>query len=226
MFFKKNDITNKNKNKLTLYKNTIKKTTELMDTIVLIKHFAQAGETNPYRSSIVKYLSLYIRFITNISRFAGPLYISGSYKTQERGYHSTRNDIYHTYKHIFPRFFYRQVHIFEALFMLIYYKNMSYMISYLKEMFSTVNFFKHRYLLYYFRAAFLHANGIEGYPNVNGLFIKFRGKLAKAGNSRRQKFIVSYGHITTNQSDNYMVEKFQIKTFTGAIGCSIVFSYK
>jgi hypothetical protein len=102
------------------------------------------------------------------------------------------------------------------------HKNLNYLIAFLKEMFATVNFFKHRFLLYYLRAAFANLGGRGEIPGIRGLFIKFRGKLAKAGNSRRQRFLLSYGQVTTNYSDRYVVEKFQIKTFTGAIGCTII----
>lgn len=125
---------------------------------------------------------------------------------------------------MFPRRFYRQVHLSEAIFLAFKHKNLSYLVSFLKEMFSKVNFFKHKFLLYYLRAAFVNLGGNKQIPGIRGLFVKFRGKLAKAGNSRRQRFLLSYGQITTNYSDTYVIEKFQIKTFTGAIGCTIIMS--
>jgi hypothetical protein len=148
--------------------------------------------------------------------------VCGNYQLVNRRYSASRNSIYNRYKHVFPRRFYRQVHLSEAIFLAFQHKNLNYLISFLKEMFATVNFFKHRFLLYYLRAAFVNLNGRGPVPGVRGLFIKFRGKLAKAGNSRRQRFLLSYGQVTTNYTDNYVVEKFQIKTFTGAIGCTII----
>lgn len=61
--------------------------------------------------------------------------------------------------------------------------------------------------------------------NVLGLFIKFNGKIAKAGNSRKQKFLIKYNSISTNHTSNYLIDKFQIKTFTGVIGCSIILNF-
>jgi hypothetical protein len=91
-------------------------------------------------------------------------------------------------------------------------------------MFRVVNFFKHRFLLYFLRAAFFNLDRTLVLP-VRGLFIKFRGKLAQAGNSRRKRFLVGCGQISTSYGALYRVEKFQIKTFTGAIGCTIILAY-
>lgn len=167
-------------------------------------------------------MGLYLRWITSLSKSNFGSYICGSYGLVKRKYSASRNSIYNRYKHVFPRRFYRQVHLSEAIFVAFQHKNLNYLIAFLKEMFATVNFFKHRFLLYYLRAAFVNLNGRLPVPGIRGLFIKFRGKLAKAGNSRRQRFLLSHGQVTTNYSDRYVVEKFQIKTFTGAIGCTII----
>lgn len=177
---------------------------------------------NPFKHRMLKYFGFYIKWILSTSRFLGGAYVSGSYSLVQRRYSASRNSIYNRYKHVFPRRFYRQVHLSEAIYVAFQHRNLNYLISFLKEMFSTVNFFKHRFLLYYLRAAFSRLGGRNGVPGIRGLFIKFRGKLAKAGNSRRQRFLLTYGQVTTNYSDTYVVEKFQIKTFTGAIGCTII----
>lgn len=62
--------------------------------------------------------------------------------------------------------------------------------------------------------------------DINGLYIRFHGKIAKAGNSRKQKYLLTYNSITTNHASNYMIDKFQIFTFTGSIGCTIIMSIK
>ena len=160
--------------------------------------------------------------MVSTSNFLNAIYISGSYELLIRKYSASRNSIYNRYKHVFPKKFYRQVHLTEAIYVAFKHKNLSYLITFLKEMFNKVNFFKHRLLLYYLRAAFVKLGGKNAVPGIRGLFIKFRGKLAKAGNTRRQRFLLNYGQVTTNYSDTYVVEKFQIKTFTGAIGCTII----
>jgi hypothetical protein len=58
------------------------------------------------------------------------------------------------------------------------------------------------------------------------MFIKFHGKIGKAGNSRKKKFLIRHNFVSTNYSSNYLVEKFQINTFTGVVGCCIIFSFK
>ncbi len=192
---------------------------------VVMDYLGQAVKVNPsdpFKFKIIKYMGIYLRWILQTSRFYGGIYICGGYDLVKRKYSASRNSIYNRYKHVFPRKFYRQVHLSEAIFVAFQHKNLEYLVSFLKEMFATVNFFKHRFLLYYLRAAFVNLNGKGAVPGIRGLFIKFRGKLAKAGNSRRQRFLLAYGQVTTNYSDNYVIEKFQIKTFTGAIGCTII----
>jgi hypothetical protein len=186
-------------------------------------HYAtHVNPSDPFKHKIVKYMGLYLRWILETSRFTGGACIAGGYGLIKRRYSASRNSIYNRYKHVFPYRYYRQVHLSEAIFVAFQHKNLGYLISFLKEMFATVNFFKHRFLLYYLRAAFANLGGRGEIPGIRGLFIKFRGKLAKAGNSRRQRFLLSYGQVTTNYSDRYVVEKFQIKTFTGAIGCTVI----
>lgn len=190
--------------------------------VSVMEVYARASITDPFKHKVVKYLSLYLRWIASNSRFLGGLYIAGGHTSVNRRYVASRNSIYNRYRHVFPRQFYRQVHLTGAIYLAFQHRNLGYLVSYLKEMFATVNFFKHRFLLYYLRAAFSQFGEIQG---VRGLFIKFKGKIAKAGNSRKQRFLLSYGQITTNYSDNYAIEKFQIKTFTGAIGCTIILCY-
>lgn len=105
------------------------------------------------------------------------------------------------------------------------YKNLKQLAQYLQQMFAAVNFFKHKFLLYFLRAVFVSLNKRTNLP-VRGLFVKFRGKLAQAGNSRRKRFLVGCGQVSTSYGALYRVEKFQIKTFTGAIGCTIILSFK
>lgn len=97
----------------------------------------------------------------------------------------------------------------------------------MRKLFKHVNFYKHQYLLYFFRFFFkCLGNKLFDLFNVTGLFMKFHGKIAKAGNSRRKKFLIRHNTISTCYENNYIIEKFQIVTFTGAIGCSIILSYK
>ena len=116
--------------------------------------------------------------------------------------------------------------ILEVLYATFLYKNLKFLKRFVVEMFKTVNFFKHRFLLYFFRAILLRMHKKKMPYNVKGLYFKFRGKLAQAGNSRRKRFIISCGKVSTSYDTLYVVEKFQIFTFTGAIGCTIILAYK
>lgn len=223
---KKKNIIFFNKNYISL--NLIKKNFNKNNMLLLINYLnwiIQNEPLSPFKHKIIRYFSIYMTWILKTSNYVNGIYLGGYFNTIHRKYSSSRTSIYNRYKHIFPRRYYRQVHIAEAIFVAFYHKNVNYLITFLKEMFNTVNFFKHRFLLYYLRAAFVKLSGNMAIPGIRGLFIKFRGKLAKAGNSRKSSFLLKYGQVTTNYSDLYLVEKFQIKTFTGAIGCTIIICY-
>lgn len=61
---------------------------------------------------------------------------------------------------------------------------------------------------------------------MNGIFFKFHGKIAKAGNSRKKRFKIFYKQVSTTHKNHYIMDKFQLNTFTGVVGCTIVFSYR
>lgn len=127
------------------------------------------------------------------------------------------------YRHVFPKNYTKHAYIIEALYIAFFYKDLSFLSSLLRELFNSVNFFKHRFLIYFLRAALRSfALGRQTVGAVRGIYIKFRGKISQAGNSRRRSFLIGYGEISTNYKNNYRVDKFQIKTFTGAIGCTLI----
>ena len=127
------------------------------------------------------------------------------------------------YKYVFPREYLRHSYINEALYVAFCYKDLRFLTEYLKNVFSDVNFFKHRFLIYFLRAVLNDFSQAQAQLSKSkGLFIKFRGKISQAGNSRKRRFLVGCGQVSTRQAATYEIEKFQIKTFTGAIGCTII----
>lgn len=136
-----------------------------------------------------------------------------------------RDNLLVRYKHVFPREYLKHSYINEALYIAFCYKDLRFLSEYLKTMFKDVNFFKHRFLIYFLRAVFSDFSVAQAHLGKSrGLFIKFRGKISQAGNSRKRRFLIGCGQVSTSQAASYEIEKFQIKTFTGAIGCTIILS--
>lgn len=136
-----------------------------------------------------------------------------------------RENLLVRYKYVFPKYYLRHSYINEALYIAIFYKDLRFFVHYLRITFKDVNFFKHKFLIYFLRAVFNNLNMVTNQlAGTRGLFVKFRGKVSQAGNSRKKRFLVGCGQISTSQSATYEIEKFQIKTFTGAIGCTIILS--
>lgn len=136
-----------------------------------------------------------------------------------------RDNLLVRYKHVFPREYLKHSYINEALYIAFCYKDLRFLAEYLKNVFKDVNFFKHRFLIYFLRAVFNDFSVAQAHlGKTRGLFIKFKGKISQAGNSRKRRFLVGCGQVSTSQAATYEVEKFQIKTFTGAIGCTIILS--
>ena len=173
---------------------------------------------------LAKYLYLLCRHILDTAADSRHLWVLFQQVFDKRRFKASRGSVFLRYRRIFPKGYTEHAHLLEALYIAVQYRNLSYLVYYLQRMFKIVNFFKHKFLLYFFRAAFVNLNH-HNVPRTRGLFIKFRGKLSQAGNSRRKRFLVGYGQISTGYGSLYAVEKFQIKTFTGAIGCTIILSY-
>lgn len=138
-----------------------------------------------------------------------------------------KKTLFRKYRYIFSKNFKLYTFIYEIFYFVWKYKNISYLIFWIKKLFKNVNFFKHQFLLYFLRFFFKSlTRALYTRFNVNGMFIKFHGKIGKAGNSRKKKFLIRHNFVSTNYTSNYLVEKFQINTFTGVVGCCMIFSFK
>ena len=135
-------------------------------------------------------------------------------------------DIFLRYRFIFPKNSNHHLSVFEVFYISFKYKNLKFLIIWMKALFKKVNFYKHRYLLYFFRYLFKYLeDGLFKVFKIKGFYMKFHGKIAKAGNSRKQKFLIKYKSVSTSYSTNYVVEKFQMNTFTGVTGVSLILNF-
>lgn len=173
---------------------------------------------------LAKFMRVWFSHILRQGGHSRRLWLFISYAIEQRQFRANHTSPFIRYRKYFPAQYTHHVHLLEALYVAMVYKNLLPFTQYLKKMFEAVNFFKHKYLLYFLRAIF---NGFKRHANspIRGLFVKFRGKLAQAGNSRRKRFLVGCGQVSTSYGSLYKIEKFQIKTFTGAIGCTVILSF-
>lgn len=172
-----------------------------------------------------RFLTIFLTHILKTSSHLKYFYAQLKFIFLEKLTKQRTSGIYARYAFVFPKTYHTQKEIVHVFYLLFRYKDVNYLVAFLKDLFKNVNFFKHRFLLNFLRAIFWALSDSDGIPGIRGLFIKFKGKLAQAGNSRRKRYLLTYGQVTTNYTNNYIVEKFQIKTFTGAIGCSIILCY-
>lgn len=197
------------------------KTTGHVNSLSIILNLAWKQVSMAKTSRLCRYFGFFLYHILKNSPFFKAFYLMSQNILMHKKYKAIFNDVYHRYRFVFPKNYTNHVNIAEVIYLTFRYRETNYLVHYLKDMFSAVNFYKHKFLLYFLRAVFSSVPK-SGIPEVNGLFIKFRGKISQAGNSRRRRFLVQFGRVSTNYADAYLVEKFQIKTFTGAIGCTVI----
>lgn len=170
-----------------------------------------------------RYFHTFLRVILSSRQNETNFWVSIQEDLRRRVLNVGRDNLLIRYRHVFPKNYLTHSYINEALYIAFFFKDLRFLTEYLKYMFRDVNFFKHRYLIYFLRAVFNDFDTARTHlAGSRGLFIKFKGKIAQAGNSRKKRFMVGCGQISTSQNSTYEIEKFQIKTFTGAIGCTIV----
>lgn len=188
-----------------------------------VKEWLQKDTSLNPEITAARYAGTFLKLIAGSTPARSQLWATVQEEIRGRIIDIRRDGLMQRYKYVFSRNYLRHSYLNEALYVAFFYKDLRFLKELLIRLFKDVNFFKHRFLMYYLRAAFADfssANANLG--GSKGMFIKFRGKLSQAGNSRRRRFLVGCGQVSTSQSSRYEVEKFQIKTFTGAIGCTVV----
>lgn len=184
--------------------------------------FSTINHSNPFISAN-KYFSIFVETILNTQPQKVNFWLTVQEDLRKRVMNVGRDNLLVRYRYVFPKNYLRHSYINEALYIAFFYKDLRFLIDYLKRMFKDVNFFKHRFLIYFLRAVFSDFTSAQAHlANTRGLFIKFKGKISQAGNSRKRRFFIGCGQISTGHSSTYEIEKFQLKTFTGAIGCTII----
>lgn len=198
----------------------------LVNVVSLIVERGLVNQKNKYALlKAYRFITLFLTHILKTSEHFKYMYSQINSIFLNKFIKSKASGLYERYSFVFPRHYHAQKEIAHMFYLLFRYKDVTYLILFLRGLFKNVNFFKHRYLLNFLRAVFEALKGPKAVPGIRGLFIKFKGKLGQAGNSRRKRYLLAYGQVTTNYTNNYIVEKFQIRTFTGAIGCSVILCY-
>jgi len=136
------------------------------------------------------------------------------------------NVLFNNYRFLFSKSYLNYKYIFEIFYNIFRFKKINFLVTFFKDLFKNVNFYKHQFLLFYIRC-FFKLFDLDFFKKfgVVGVFLKFHGKIAKAGNSRKKKFLIQYGDVATSYKNNYVVEKFQINSFTGVVGCTAILCY-
>lgn len=176
--------------------------------------------------NLYKYFRMLIWYIKQFYNFSHYIYAYiNTIKVQKLIKNNDINYLVKPYLNLFSSLDY--LNILDIFFYCFKYKNLDFLVKYIKLLFKNVNFFKHQYLLFFLRYIFKCFNTtLFNNFNVLGIFMKFHGKIAKAGNSRKKRYTLQYNTISTAYNKNYLIDKFQITTFTGVVGCTVILSFK
>lgn len=225
-----NHIINYNFNKHCLWEDynsdTVVKSKTFGAIIKYMRSFAFSAVSFRF-FRLYKYLCFFIKYLihsiykqNNVYFFINKI-INPSLMNSE----STLN-VVNKYRYLFNNSGREPYYIYNLILNALRFRNLDFIILWIRRLFSSVNFFKHQFLLFYLRYFFKTLE--EQYDlnlQVNGLFLKFHGKIAKGGNSRRKKFLIKYKTISTSHRSLYIVEKFQLNSHTGVVGCTLILSY-
>lgn len=178
------------------------------------------------KSKFYKFIYIWVKFFW--LKYSNNLYLFVKlYKPVDLTLFSRKYSISRTYQRLFLPSFKLFNHLTTIFHTMVKFKSLIFFKTFIKRFFKHVNFFKHKFLIFYIRKCVrMLKSALFKLYGINGLYIRFHGKIAKAGNSRKQKYLLTYNSISTNHSNNYLIEKFQIFTFTGSIGCTIIMSLK
>lgn len=223
IFLKSSNFKNKKINSIILNSSIIK----LHKNKFLFKFFLKKKFNFFIKfTKFYKFFYLWVEFF--FKKFSNNLYVfTKLYKNPNLNTFSLKYNIVKPYQKLFNRSFKLYTYLLTIFHTLVKFKSLIFFQNFIKRFFKHVNFFKHKFLIFYIRKCIRAlSTSIFKFYGINGLYLRLHGKIAKAGNSRKQKYLVRYNSISTNHSNNYLIEKFQIFTFTGSIGCTILMSLK
>lgn len=131
---------------------------------------------------------------------------------------------YKHYKRFKIKYFNEVIYMFLIC---IWLKNSKLLCQFIKYKLDTIHFKQHRtYFLF-----FLKIFNIYIIPNftslkIKGITVKFKGKLAKGGNSRKKTFFYHRGYYSlSNKFLSLNRHKWNVWTKTGAVGCTLQIFY-
>ena len=131
---------------------------------------------------------------------------------------------YKHYKRFNIKYFNEVIYMFLIC---VWLKNSKLLCQYIKKKLDNVHFKKHRtYFLFFLKILniYIVPNFIE--LKIRGITVKFKGKLAKGGNSRKKTFFYHKGYYSlSNKFLSLNQHKWNVWTKTGAVGCTLQIFY-
>lgn len=110
----------------------------------------------------------------------------------------------------------------------IWLKNIKNICKYIKKKLDSVHFKKHRsYFLFFFKVLNKYVKPYMEVLQIKGIYLVFRGKLGKGGNSRKKTMFYKTGlYSLSNKMLALNTQKWDIWTKTGTVGCTMRLFYK
>lgn len=128
------------------------------------------------------------------------------------------------YKHFNIKYFNEVGYLFLVN---LWLKNIKNICKYIKKRLDSVHFKKHRlYFLFFFKILSKYIRPLCLQLHLKGLYLVFRGKLGKGGNSRKKTLFYKHGHYSlSNKLLSLNTQKWDIWTKTGSVGCTMRIFY-
>lgn len=110
----------------------------------------------------------------------------------------------------------------------IWLKNLKNICRYIKKKLDSVHFKKHRaYFLFFFKILNKYIKPNFQQLQIKGIYLVFKGKLGKGGNSRKKVMFFKRGYYSlSNKLLSLNTHKWDIWTKTGTVGCTMRLFYK
>lgn len=110
----------------------------------------------------------------------------------------------------------------------IWLKNLKNLCKYIKKKLDNVHFKRHRfYFLFFFKILNKYIKPNFTPLQIKGIYLVFRGKLGKGGNSRKKVMFYKAGYYSlSNKLLCLNTQKWDVWTKTGTVGCTMRVFYK
>lgn len=130
-----------------------------------------------------------------------------------------------SFKQFNVKYFNEVAHLFLVNMWL---KNLKNICKYIKKKLDSVHFKQHRlYFLFFFKILNKYIKPNFTDLQLKGVYLIFRGKLGKGGNSRKKVMFFKEGHYSlSNKLLCLNTQKWDVWTRTGTVGCTMRLFYK